>query len=98
MRPMEWVKKSLKLNVFWGKIKTMKSRSLKYYVICVQNQGYEVSLEKRKIYRLSPDVSAHARNLVKVYDESGQSYLYPARYFMAIKLPQPVLKAFHRAA
>lgn len=76
----------------------MTARVSKYYVICAQNQGYEVSLEKRKVYRMRPDAAALSKSLVRIYDESGKSYLYPARYFMPIKLSQPVLKAFKTAA
>ena len=76
----------------------MTSRISKYYVICVQNQGYEVSLEKRKVYRMKRDAAANSKNLIRVCDESGKSYLYPARYFMPIKLPQPILKALKAAA
>ena len=70
----------------------------KQYVICIQNQGYEASLEKRKIYRVASKKSTSAPDLIRVYDESGQAYLYPQHYFMSVKLPQPVLKAIDRAA
>ncbi len=68
------------------------------YVICVQNQGYEVSLEKRKIYHAVQDKRASEHKLIRIVDESGQSYLYPERCFIAIKLSPPVLRAFDRAA
>lgn len=69
-----------------------------HYAVCVKNDGYEASLEKRKIYRLLPDRSAAHLGLVKVRDESGTPYLYPASLFVTIRLPQPVLKAFAHAA
>jgi hypothetical protein len=65
----------------------------KQYVVCVQNQGYKVSLEIRKIYRAITDKQASEHHLVRIIDESRQSYLYPEDYFVAIQLPQPVLKA-----
>ena len=74
------------------------SNSGKGYVICVKNDGYEVSLERRKIYRVIADGQAAERGLIRVKDESGQSYLYPEHCFVAIKLPQPILKALALAA
>ena len=77
----------------------MKNKnSLKHYVVCIKNEGYEVSLERRKIYRIIPDKEATERNLLRVVDESGQSYLYPHVCFIAVQLPQPVLKALALAA
>lgn len=64
------------------------------YVVCVKNEGYAASLELRKIYQVVPDVGAANHQLIRVVDESGEGYLYPASYFMAIELPQAVEKAF----
>lgn len=73
-------------------------KTVRQYVICVRNQGYEVSLEKRKIYRITPDKTSSELRLVKIIDESGQPYLYPQQFFIPIRLSQPVLKAIDRAA
>lgn len=63
------------------------------YVICVKNRNYRAGLELRKIYRRLPDASAGRHGLVRIVDESGENYLYPANYFVAIRLPQAVEKA-----
>jgi hypothetical protein len=63
-------------------------------VVCVQNQGYEASLERRKIYVSIDDDEAQARNLLRVVDESGDDYLFPAKMFIAVELPQPVQREF----
>jgi hypothetical protein len=76
----------------------MKNHISKHFAICVKNKGYEVSLEKRKIYPVLDDKDASARELMRVVDESGESYLYPENFFIAIRLPQPVLRAFAHAA
>jgi len=76
----------------------MKHQQKKNYVVCVKNEGYEVSLERRKIYRVLPDARASERDLIRVIDESGQAYLYPEECFAEIRLPQPILKAFAKAA
>jgi hypothetical protein len=72
--------------------------SRKNWVICVKNKGYQAALERMKIYQVVPDSQASSHGLVRVVDESGQSYLYPHRYFAAIKLPQPIVKALALAA
>jgi hypothetical protein len=63
------------------------------YFVCIKNQGYEVSLERRKIYRAIEDKRAETHGLIRIKDESGQSYLYPEDRFVAIRLPLPVLRA-----
>lgn len=63
------------------------------YVICINNDGYEVSLEARKLYEVLSDPDAQKLNQLRIIDESGEDYLHPAQYFATIKLPQPVRKA-----
>ena len=48
------------------------ARSSRYLVVCLKNDGYDVSLEKRKIYVAIPDASAAKHGLVRVFDESGE--------------------------
>ena len=71
----------------------MKQTATKKYVICVKNEGYEVSLECRKIYRVKPNKSAAEEGLIRVIDESGQSYLYPENFFIAVRLPGTIVRA-----
>lgn len=61
--------------------------------MCLKNKGYEVSLELRKIYQALPDPDAAKHRQLRVIDESGDDYLYPASYFAPIELPAPVRKA-----
>lgn len=75
-----------------------KSSSKRELVVCVKNEGYEVSLEVRKIYVAIEDEEAKAHRMVRVIDESGDDYLYPQRLFRAISLPQPVRRAVLTAA
>jgi len=58
------------------------------FVICINNKGYEVSLERGKVYRLLDDEKASQHNLIRVIDESGEDYLFPNEYFVPIKLPK----------
>jgi hypothetical protein len=67
------------------------------FVLCVGNEGYPASLEPRKIYRVLGDPVAEERGLRRVVDESGEDYLYPARLFVPIEVPQEAEHAFAAA-
>ena len=68
------------------------------FVICIRNDDYEASLELRKVYQVIPDVEAANSHMLRITDESGEDYLYPAEFFMLIELPEAVRKALVRAA
>jgi len=69
------------------------ARMSRRFVVCLSNEGYEVSLERRKIYVALPDESAGKHRLVRVIDESGEDYLYPAAMFAAVELPPSLGRA-----
>ena len=52
--------------------------------------NYPASLELYKIYRVIPDENVGAEGDIRIIDESGEDYLYPASYFASIKVPQVV--------
>jgi hypothetical protein len=62
------------------------------FVVCVANEKCE-DLEVRKIYQTVADESAAQDGLIRIVDESGEDYLYPASLFLNIELPQAVEKA-----
>jgi hypothetical protein len=74
------------------------AKAAKKLVICVDNSGYEVSLERRKIYVSVPDLRAEKLGQVRVIDESGDDYLYPKDSFVTVALPQPIRRAVLQAA
>lgn len=69
-----------------------------HFVICLRNDGYPASLELRKLYRVLPDQEAAALGQVRVVDESGEDYLYPADFFVDVELPQAIEQALLRAS
>lgn len=71
--------------------------SRRKFVVCLDNDGYAASLEVRKIYTTVPDASALKLGLLRVVDESGEDYLYPADQFGEIELPRRIAKAMARA-
>ena len=67
-------------------------------VICIRNTGYEVSLERRKIYSVLPDAEAKKHKMLRVVDESGEDYLYPEGLFLSVTLPPATRQALLAAA
>ena len=70
-----------------------KSRELDSYVVCIDNTDYTASLEKHKIYRVVRDEAARDDGDLRVIDESGEDYLYPAARFVNISVPDEVEKS-----
>ncbi len=61
------------------------------FAICVDNHGYEVSLEMRKLYEVLVDADAEKHGQIRVIDESGEDYLYPITAFNRISLPDNIV-------
>jgi hypothetical protein len=78
-------------------MKRRKKPALKF-AVCINNTDYSASLELHKIYRVLPDADAAADGDLRVIDESGEDYLYPAEYFVLVELPRAVEKSLSRAA
>jgi hypothetical protein len=76
----------------------MKKLTATQWVICIKNDGYAASLEKRKLYAALRDAEADKHGLVRVIDESGEDYLYPKAFFRSVALPQSIKKAVQAAA
>lgn len=74
------------------------ARPTRNLVICIDNDGYEASLEKRKIYVSYADRTAEKDGLLRVVDESGEDYLYPKELFVVAELSQTVRRAILQAA
>ncbi|HBB18562.1 MAG: hypothetical protein A3J94_12775 [Syntrophus sp. RIFOXYC2_FULL_54_9] len=69
------------------------------FLICVENEGYEASLETRKLYETLPDKEAELHNQVRIIDESGEDYLYPSNFFAPVRLSMQTRdKILERAA
>ena len=68
------------------------------HAVCITNQGHEASLERNKVYVLLPDPQAAADSLVRVLDEDGEDYLYPADWFVAVEVPKAVEESVLKAS
>lgn len=56
------------------------------FLLCMDNEGYEASLEMRKLYEKISDKEAERHHQVRVIDESGEDYLYPSQFFADVRL------------
>ena len=71
-------------------------RRKKQFLVCVRNKGCE-DLELRKLYEQMPDRRGAGEDYVRVVDESGEDYLYPAAYFVAVELTGEAERALARS-
>ena len=55
-------------------------------------------MELHKIYRVIPDEDAAIDGDMRVIDESGEDYLYPANWFAMIELPEEVEQSLLQVA
>ena len=58
--------------------------------ICVNDGGYSDDLKTRTVYKVLPDESAERSNYVRIVDETGEDYLYPASCFVFTELPNDI--------
>ena len=68
------------------------------FAVCVDNDGYEASLERNKIYFVVRDKIAEKEGDIRVVDESGEDYLYSADRFVAIDVPAAVKASLLKAS
>lgn len=67
------------------------------FAVCINNKGYEASLEVGKLYRVMPDDEAASHGYIRVIDESGEDYGYSANRFFQLELPQALKEALKLA-
>ncbi len=66
-------------------MRTLNKRRSKF-VLCLDNSGHEVSLQVRKVYERLPDAKAESHGYIRVIDESGEDYMFPADRFIPLDL------------
>ncbi|HKS22423.1 MAG TPA: hypothetical protein VJZ76_06480 [Thermoanaerobaculia bacterium] len=70
----------------------------KRFAVCIRNEEHEESLDLRKIYEVLDDSTAEQHDMLRVVDEEGEDYLYPADWFLPIELPQNLEEAILQLA
>ena len=74
------------------------SKSRARFAVCIENKGYEASLEIGKLYRVIPDQEAQRHGYLRIVDESGEDYGYAASRFFSIDVPKPLERVLLKAA
>jgi hypothetical protein len=90
---MASAKKKSSANAIWIETMTEHPDSPPRFAVCITNTDYPASLELHKIYRVLPDEEAAKDGDLRVVDESGEDYLYPAEFFVLIDVPKAVEQA-----
>lgn len=57
------------------------------FFLCVRNEGYAASLHVGTLYRLLDDPEAESHGMLRIVDESGEDYLFPASFFGPVDIP-----------
>ncbi|MCX6627090.1 MAG: hypothetical protein NTW28_05625 [Candidatus Solibacter sp.] len=68
------------------------------FAVCIQNAGFGASLEVRKLYAVVADPDVEANDLIRVIDESGEDYVYPASLFQRLTLPVELQRVLRLAS
>jgi hypothetical protein len=55
------------------------------FAVCVENDGCD-DLSAGMVYRVLPDEAAAGEGLLRVVDDSGEDYLYPAARFVKVEV------------
>ncbi len=65
------------------------------FAVCINNKGFEASLEVGKLYEIIPDEQAENDDMIRVIDEDGEDYLFEAKIFYPLVLPSDLAIASH---
>jgi len=68
------------------------------FFLCIRNEGYAASLQVRTVYPGLRDPAAESHGMLRIVDESGEDYLFPASFFVSIDVPEAAAKVFAGAA
>jgi hypothetical protein len=63
----------------------MNKKNKHKFVVCLNNAHCD-DLDRLKIYRVLSDRLAEKDGYLRIIDESGENYLYPAGYFAPITI------------
>jgi len=76
----------------------MKIKMNDQFVICMNNESNPIHLTLHKVYRVTQSSKADKLGLIRLVDDSGEDYFYPAPMFRPIELSAEVQKMFAEEA
>lgn len=62
------------------------------FAVCINNKGFEASLEVGKLYEV---IGEEADEMIRVVDEEGEDYLYEAKNFYPLVIPADLATTLH---
>lgn len=65
------------------------------FAVCINNKGFEASLEVGKLYEIVADAEAEKDDMIRVIDEDGEDYLFEAKIFYALVIPADLAVVLH---
>ena len=65
------------------------------FAVCLNNRGFEASLEVGKLYEVVTDAEAESEGMLRVVDEDGEDYLFEAKIFYPLIIPADLAVALH---
>ncbi len=65
------------------------------FAVCIENKGFEASLEVGKLYEIVADAEAESDDMIRVIDEDGEDYLFEAKIFYPLVIPADLAVALH---
>lgn len=68
------------------------------FAVCVENKGFEASLEVGKLYEVLADTDAESDGMIRVIDEDGEDYLFEAKNFYPLAIPNDLAAVLHQRA
>lgn len=74
-----------------------KAKPKRQFVICIRSDDVDL-LTPRRIYEVLPDEGAASSKYIRVIDNEGEDYLYPASYFVPVEFPPAVEQALLQAS
>lgn len=74
-----------------------KQKLTPHFAICINTDDPDL-LTPRTVYEILPDESAAKSNYVRVIDNEGEDYLYPADYFVFVDFPQAIQRTLIRVS
>lgn len=66
------------------------------FAVCIDNTGFEASLEVGKLYEVVPDEIAETDDMLRVIDEDGEDYLFEAKIFYPLAIPTDLAAVLHQ--
>ena len=65
------------------------------FAVCINNKGFEASLEIGKLYEIVADAEAESDDMIRVIDEDGEDYLFEAGNFYPLAIPPDLASVLH---